>query len=244
MYNNILALYQSDGSVDFRNAITMESIHADYSTDKVTSLPQAGFTFALDEPALHVALSGNGCAMASITSDGALKLRHITYLHGSLSSNDEDPKHEAAMASLALQHTSSCNQYFSGDDIFAIIPEDMPNSRIQQFVSLLYHSMSLDIDCVNYSAQESICAGLGKSATLVRCLSAQNTLGFVSSNCRTLAGNLAWATLNVRHASMIVLLVFSYHKGKAQQQGQPPPLSLLRPGRFGVSPPSLLSATH
>jgi mediator of RNA polymerase II transcription subunit 16, fungi type len=230
MYNTILALHQSDGSIEFRNTVTMEQIHADYSTDKVTSLPQAGFAFLIEEAPLYVALSANCCLAATMGCDGAVKIKTMAYVHGSLSTVDDDAKHEAAIAALALQHTSSCNQYFSGDDIFAIIPEDLASARVYYLLNLLFHSMSVNIDCVGHNPQESICAGLGKNPAFVRCLSAQNTLGYISNNIRRLPASLAWATLNIRHISIITLLVFNYHRGKPQQ-GQPPgQLSLLRPG--------------
>jgi mediator of RNA polymerase II transcription subunit 16, fungi type len=50
MYNTILILYHSDGSVDFRHTRTMESITEDFNTQQVTSLMQAGFAFSISEP--------------------------------------------------------------------------------------------------------------------------------------------------------------------------------------------------
>lgn len=44
------ALYQSNGGVEFRDRYTMDIITADLNENKVSSLPQAGFSFSASDP--------------------------------------------------------------------------------------------------------------------------------------------------------------------------------------------------
>lgn len=209
-YNMILVFCQSDGSVEFRNRASMDVITANYNQDRVSTLPQAGFAFSTLEPTLHIALSANHCIAAAMKSDGSVKLKLMEYTHGSLNSSEDDPKHGAAIAALVLQHTSACNQYFTSDDIFAVMTQEVPDARKRAFVSQAFRALNVNLDCVFEDAHPNALILMSRSP-FIKCLSAQNLLGCPGNSHRSLTGKLAWAVLNVRYATQIMNSVIKIH---------------------------------
>ncbi|KAF2761852.1 hypothetical protein EJ05DRAFT_186970 [Pseudovirgaria hyperparasitica] len=237
-YNTVVALYHSDGSIDFRNTTSMQSITAEYNTDHVSSLMQAGFAFPLQSSALHIALSASVCVAATMNSDMEVKTKTMEFLHGSLDATGDDSKIEAAMAALALQHTSSSSQYFSSDDILSLVPHDLPASRVNYLLHLLYRGMHMNTDCTNVPPSDSISMSIGRAPGFVKSLSAQVILGCHSNNHRSLAATLANATLNIRQSSIVLLIVMSMHRRKqpgSQQSGQTPLDPLMANGLVGIA---------
>ena len=51
-------------------------------------------------------------------------------------------KHGAAIAALVLQHTSACNQYFTSDDIFAIMTQEVSDGKTNYMCPALIYSFS------------------------------------------------------------------------------------------------------
>ncbi|OCK74259.1 hypothetical protein K432DRAFT_430130 [Lepidopterella palustris CBS 459.81] len=213
-YNMILSFCQSDGSIEFRKRTSMEVITADYSHDKVSSFPQAGFFFSTLEPSLHIALSANHCMAVAMQSDGSVKLKFMEYTHGSLNlpnSAEEDLKHGAAIAALALQHTSACNQYFTSDDIFAVMTQEVSENLKRAFISHNFRALNLDLDCVPEEANGNALILLQRSPPLVKVLSAQNLLGSPKGTKRDLSGKMAWVVLNIRYVTQIMSNMMRMH---------------------------------
>lgn len=106
-FHTKFALYQSNGGVEFRDRYSMEAITADLSENRVSSLPQAGFSFPASDPgmsltplqclpaidrcqALHVVLSPSACMLALLQHDGTIALKNMEFDLGSLNSGDND----------------------------------------------------------------------------------------------------------------------------------------------------------
>lgn len=209
-YNMILAFCHSDGTIEFRKRSTGEVITPDYSTDTVTSLPQAGFTFSPTEPSLNVALSPNHCMAVTMQQDNTLKLRSMEYQYGTLATDDFDPKHSAALAALVLQSASAANQYFSSDDIFAIIGP-LTEKRKSEFISLLFDGLKVDIDCGISDTSQNHLLLLGRSPTFVKTLSAAHLLGLKGSVDRTLTSKMSWIILNIKYITQILTTIARMH---------------------------------
>jgi mediator of RNA polymerase II transcription subunit 16 len=211
-YNMLLAFCYSDGSIEFRKRSTMEIIMPDGNTDNVTSLLQAGFVFQHAEPSLHVAFSPNHCIAVGMQLDGTTKLRCMEYTHGtaSLSSDDDDPHHSAALAALILQSSSAANQYFSSDDIFAII-ESMSDKRKQEFITLLFEGLQVNIDCGIDDSSTNHFILLGRSPFFVKTLSAMHLLGLQGTINRTLVSKIAWQILNIKYVTQILTTIVRMH---------------------------------
>ncbi|EUC46444.1 hypothetical protein COCMIDRAFT_4478 [Bipolaris oryzae ATCC 44560] len=209
-YNMLLAFCYSDGSIEFRKRSTMEVIMPDDNTDNVTSLLQAGFIFQHAEPSLHVAFSPNHCVAVGMQLDGTTKLRLMEYTHGTLSTDDDDPHHSAALAALILQSSSAANQYFSSDDIFAII-DSMSDKRKQDFITLLFEGLQVNIDCGIDDSSTNHFILLGRSPFFVKTLSAMHLLGLQGTINRTLVSKTAWQILNIKYVTQILTTIVRMH---------------------------------
>ncbi|RMZ69191.1 mediator of rna polymerase ii transcription subunit 16 [Pyrenophora seminiperda CCB06] len=209
-YDMLLAFCYSDGAIEFKKRSTMEGILPDDNTDTVTSLLQAGFIFQHSEPSLHVAFSPSHCIAVCMQLDGTTKLRSMEYSHGTLATDDEDPHHAAALAALTLQFASAANQYFSSDDIFAIVGP-MSEKRKHEFVNHLFEGLQVNIDCGIDDNSTNQFILMGRSPFFVKNLSAMHLLGFEGGVNRTLSSKMAWMILNIKYITQIITAVFRLH---------------------------------
>ncbi|KAF2797604.1 hypothetical protein K505DRAFT_298116 [Melanomma pulvis-pyrius CBS 109.77] len=211
-YNMLLAFCYSDGTIEFRKRATMEAISPDYNTETVTSLSQAGFSFTPLDPSLHISLSPNHCMAACMQQDGQVKVKSVEYAYGSLSSDEDDPKHSAALAALVLQFSSTANQYFSSDDIFAIIGE-LSEKRKRDFIYLMFQGLQLDVDCGvddTTNPNKSLVL-LGRTPFFVKTLSAAHLLGLQGSVNRSVTSKIAWMILNIKYITQILTTIMRMH---------------------------------
>ncbi|KAF2842252.1 hypothetical protein M501DRAFT_998516 [Patellaria atrata CBS 101060] len=204
--NTLYAFYLGDGSVEFRSRNSMEPVAADYNNDLVSSLPQAGFGFPIDEAGIQTALSPNFCLAAVMKADGSVHLKRMEYTLGSLATADDDPKYSAAAAAIALQHGSACYQYFISDDLFAMIPEDISPSFRRKLLSLIYKGLNNNLDFTAEETQQRQSQNLFRSPTLHKCLSAQCILGSSTPFKRDYAAKVSWVTMNIRLSTYILTM--------------------------------------
>jgi mediator of RNA polymerase II transcription subunit 16 len=221
-YNMLLAYCYSDGTIEFRKRSTMEILGPDENNETLTSIFQAGFSFPQLEPSLHVALSPNYCLAACMQQDGTIKLRSMEYTYGSLSADDGDPKHSAALAALVLHCASGTNQYSSTDDIFAVMG-DLSEKSKDEFLTVMFQGLNANLDC---SSDESLSGNvlmlLGRSPFFAKTLSAVNLLGLKGAIERTVPSKVAWIILNIKFITQLITTITRLH-------GQPLDKSLVRP---------------
>ncbi|EFQ88243.1 hypothetical protein PTT_15971 [Pyrenophora teres f. teres 0-1] len=209
-YDMLFAFCYSDGAIEFRKRSTMEGILPDNNTDTVTSPLQAGYIFQHAEPSLHVAFSPNHCIAVCMQLDGTTKLRSMEYSHGTLATDDDEPQHSAALAALTLQFASAANQYFSTDDIFAIVGP-ISEKRKHDFVNHLFEGLQVNIDCgIDDNATNHFIL-MGRSPFFVKNLSAMHLLGLEGGIKRSLSSKMAWMIINVKYLTQILTAVFRLH---------------------------------
>jgi mediator of RNA polymerase II transcription subunit 16 len=208
-YNMILAYSYSDGTIEFRKRSTMESILPDGNNDVLTSLPQVGFAFPHAEPALHVALSPNHCIAVCMQQDGTTKLRLMEFQHGPFPDEDES-RHSACLAALVLQCSSAANQYYSSDDIFAVLGS-LNDKRTNEFIDLLFDGLAVNIDCGIDDMSSQHLVLLGRSPFFVKILSAMNLLGLQSTTSRSLTSKIAWIVVNIKYVTQILTTITRMH---------------------------------
>jgi len=211
-YNMMLAFYYSDGTIEFRKRSTMEPIIPDGNNDTVTSLLQAGFVFPHSEPSLHIAFSPNRCLAVCMQDEGSIKLRSVEYRNGPIT-DDDDPQHSAALAALVLQSSSAANQYYSSDDIFAILGP-LSERRKQDFTTLLFDGLDVNIDCGIDDTSNNHLILLGRSPFFVKILSAMHILGLEGTVSRSLTSKTAWIILNIKYVTQILTTIARMHSGK------------------------------
>lgn len=209
-YNMLLAYCYSDGSIEFRKRSTMDIITSDYNTDTVSSLPQAGFAFPTLEPSLHIALSPSYCVAACMQQDGTIKLRSMEYTNGSLATDEDHPRHSAALTALILQSITALNQYFCNDDIFSTMGE-LSEKRKRDFVQLMFEGLAVNIDCGVDDQNTNHLILLGRTPFFVKTLSAVHLLGLQGSVNRSLSSKAAWTILNIKYVTQILTTVARMH---------------------------------
>jgi mediator of RNA polymerase II transcription subunit 16 len=219
-YNMLLAICYSDGVIEFRKRTTMGIVMPDGNTDTVTSLMQAGYVFQHGEPLLHVDFSPNHCMVVGMQLDGTCKLRSMEYQHDMLSAADEDPRHSAALAALVLQFSSAANQYYSSDDIFAILGPRVPK-RVHSFTNLLFDASKINIDCGIDDTSSNPLILLGRSPVFVKVLSAIHLLGSNGPTSRSLPSKMAWQVLNVKYVTQILMTIVRNHPDMNKSTIQP-----------------------
>ncbi len=219
-YNMLLAFCYSDGTLEFRRRATMESIVPDDNTETVSSLSQAGFVFPHAEPALHVAFSPNHCVAVCMQQDGSIKTRFMEYQHGALSADDDDARHSAALAALTLQSSSAANQYYSSDDIFAVLGP-LSDKRKQEFTTLLFEGLQVNIDCGVEEMSNNHFILLGRSPFFVKTLSAMNLLGLNGTVNRSLTSKMAWIILNIKYVTQILTTITRMHHSMEKSSLRP-----------------------
>ncbi|KAH9865629.1 hypothetical protein J1614_009214 [Plenodomus biglobosus] len=211
-YNMLLAFCYSDGTLEFRKRSTLETIMPDGNNHTVTSLLQAGYVFPHTEPSLHVAFSPNHCMAVCMQQEGGIKLRTMIYQHGTIT-DDEDPRHSAALAALILQSSSAANQYYSSDDIFAILGP-LSEKRKHDFISLLFDGLDVNIDCGVDDMSNNHLILLGRSPFFVKILSAMHILGLEGTVSRSLTSKTAWINLNIKYVTQILTTIARIHSQK------------------------------
>ncbi|KAL1634921.1 Mediator of RNA polymerase II transcription subunit 16 [Neofusicoccum ribis] len=205
-FHTRFALYQSTGGVEFRDRYSMEIINADLNENKVSSLPQAGFSFTATDPALHMVLSPSACMLALLQQDGTITLKNMEFCLGSLNSGDNDP--------LVLQYSSASLQYMFGDDIFAIMPADMDYNLKRLFLRGTHHCMNVVADYPPEDASQKSFEAIFRNNVLRGCLSTQNLLGMTANGSRTLSSKLAWITLSLRFTSFLLSIPTNQARGE------------------------------
>ncbi|KAH8731138.1 mediator complex, subunit Med16 [Phaeosphaeriaceae sp. PMI808] len=209
-FNMLLAFSYGDGTIEFRKRSTMETIMPDGNTDFITSLLQAGFVFPPAEPSVHVAFSPSNCMAVCMQQDGTIKLRSMEYQHGTLSTDDDDPRHSAALAALALQSSSAANQYCSSDDIFAVMGP-LTEKRINDFTNLLFDGLQVNVDCGIDDQNNHYLTLLGRAPFFVKTLSAMNLLGLQRTTNRSVTSKIAWMILNIKYVTQILTTIVRMH---------------------------------
>ena len=218
-YNMFLAFCYSDGTIEFRKRSTMEILMPDGNTNTVTSLLQAGYVFPHAEPSLYVAFSPNHCMAVCMQQEGGVKVRSMVYQHGTITDED-DPRHSAALAALTLQSSSAANQYYSSDDIFAIIGT-LSDKRKQDFISLLFEGLQVNIDCGVDDMSNNHLILLGRSPFFVKTLSAMHLLGLEGPSKRSLPSKMAWIILNIKYVTQILTTILRMHSSAEKTSLRP-----------------------
>ncbi|KAH0544055.1 hypothetical protein FGG08_001673 [Glutinoglossum americanum] len=225
-----IAIAYGDGSIEFRDRTSMTPIIPNGEINRVSSMPQAGFAFPVDDPCLHMALSPNHCLAIGVDADGDARLKAMEYTLGSLDTQEGDPKVTSAVIALALQFAISCISHSNNDDLATVIQQCLgPRRSLEfssiggvvflisielehQFLSESQRAISMSVDYSHEPQHEK----LFRNPMIQRCLSLQNTLGYKGElNHRSLTAKIAWATLHLRLAALTFAITFNNVKSTA-----------------------------
>lgn len=199
-FNTMLAFAASDGTIEFRERITMASIEPYPDPAAVTSLPQSGFEHLINEHYLHVAMSRDGSALATVRSDGSLshKLMSLRYTWHPVM--DDGGLIEAAVVCLARQYAILCCSSVANDETLMLLPLDlnveMRSLFVKEVIDILGRSPLLDLSMQDINRQQQ---AVIREALLPKAVSAQYVLGCKPGTTElTFMGKYAFAFLNTR----------------------------------------------
>ncbi|KAG4032195.1 hypothetical protein MFRU_007g01070 [Monilinia fructicola] len=201
----IICFMYSDGSVDYRDRLTMNETFNDGDLDRVCHLSQIGFSYTEDEPCLQAALSPSTCSMAQIRNDGKVRWKRLEYHLGEIGSNMEDPRYAAMIAALSLSCSTSVMMSINYDDILATA-HGLAKSRDNLANGWLHELAKILKVIVDYS-EEAHYDVLIRNTTIQLCLTIQNSLGFQGHlNPRKFAGKFSWLVLQLRNIVVVVTM--------------------------------------
>lgn len=203
-YHDIFAFVCSDGTVDFRHRETMDIIGPDADSDKVSSVPQAGFSF-LPVDCTEMALSPSGCLAVISKQDGTLDLHVPEFVHGWADATSDDQLPQAAMVALAREAGILFCHSLQTDDILAVIPIDLDRGLRRRFIAEILRTLAKNTDYTPEEAAKDKSKAM-KDTLLFKALSLQLMMGYDKNPAiRDIPGKLAWAMLSVRNTSSIIM---------------------------------------
>jgi mediator of RNA polymerase II transcription subunit 16 len=107
----VVCIAYADGTVEYRDRITMEETYNEITLDRVTTLNQVGFTFAEETPCeatppipphrhwikcltarsgVSMAFSPTHCSIAQICADGKVRWNGLRYPLGDIGNSNQD----------------------------------------------------------------------------------------------------------------------------------------------------------
>ncbi|KAG9239485.1 mediator of RNA polymeras-like protein II transcription subunit 16 [Amylocarpus encephaloides] len=199
----VLFFAYSDGSIEYRDRITMAETFTDHDLDRVWHLSQIGFSYSEDEPCLQVALSPSYCSLVHIVNDGKVKWKQLEYTLGDIGTSKSDPQYSAVVAALALSCSTAVRRSVAYDDLLPVAHRySKTNLTFDWLVEL-----SLILNATLDYSEEQHYDVLIRNTALQLCLSIQNSLGFRGEfKSRSFPGKLSWLVLQLRNIVVLVTM--------------------------------------
>ncbi|KAL4782995.1 mediator of RNA polymerase II transcription subunit 16 [Aspergillus varians] len=207
-YGNVLTISYDDSSIVFYDPKTMAVLDGVDDGNTVTSLALGGFHYPLDSSGLHISFSPSACVAVGLDSDGQTHLRVMEHSYGAESGHYDESKFSVAIASLTLAFCRGCGGEVNTDDILLVLIRQLSPDAQTVFLNEVYRALS--INC-NFTTEQD---KLMNHPYIPRALSIQAALGFKNKyKARSIASNVPWAILQLRHAAIIYPFFFQYNKG-------------------------------
>lgn len=205
-FDTISAFATSDGCLDFRDRVSMNTLSSFNDTEIVSNIPQTGFWHPSGAQNVHVAMSSDGSALALVRANGELATQNMIFTHGWQETEDAlvgDNRAyiEAATVCIARQYAFLCFNNVSNDEVLALLPVNASVEIRSRVVKMIFRMLQRtpDISCQDQSRQQMIVL---KEPFVPRCLSAQLALGTNSvTGERNFSAQYAFAMLTLRLAS-------------------------------------------
>ncbi|KAK4195172.1 putative mediator of RNA polymerase II transcription subunit 16 [Triangularia verruculosa] len=217
----VICVTFSDGTIQYRDRLTMAEVFNEHNTDTINSPHQVGFQFEDPTPCLQVAFSPNNFSFTQICEDGTLKWNKLRYTMGELGPL-QDVQSRAVLAALTMAMSFAWQQQMTFDDILAVVRPFTKNPKFTN--TWLKEIITLLRTVVDYSEeQHQHVDTLIRNNQLQSCLSLLNHFGFNGNfQPRLFHGKFASVALNLRN--IIVLIVLANHTPSKSQPSLMNPL--------------------
>ncbi|KAK1776186.1 mediator complex subunit 16-domain-containing protein [Copromyces sp. CBS 386.78] len=194
----------SDGTIQYRDRVTMMEMFNEHSVHRVLSPHDVGFQYANDTPCLQVAFSPTNCSYVQISEDWDIKWNSMRYTLTDPSTALQGAQQSAVMAALILALSSAITASNNFDDILAMARPFNENSHfaatwVRDTVNIL--KMNFDF------SDEAHHDALIRNPFLQMCLSILNHMSFRGEfRPRSYEGKLSFLILQVRNFIVLVSL--------------------------------------
>ncbi|KAL1306804.1 hypothetical protein AAFC00_005461 [Neodothiora populina] len=221
LYHSVFAFTSSDGTVDFRNRATMEVIAPDGDSNRVSSLPQAGFSYMTSE-CTDMALSPSGCVSAIVKDDDSVHIHVADYVHGWTDAKADHFQPQAAVVALAREVAILFCHNLGSDDIVALLPPHLDRGLRRRFIAELLRTLSKNTDYSIDDAANKDKAKVLKDNFLFKILSMQMILAYGEYPVRRdVPGKLAWAMLNLRSLASNIMATITMSSSPSHSHQTP-----------------------
>lgn len=214
-HGNALAMTHDDSSITFYDTRTMATYNGLDDSSTVISLAQAGFQYPMDTPSLDINFSPNACAAVTLDLEGQPRLRLMEHSFGSSGGLYDESRFSAAVAALTLAFSRGCGGDVNTDDVLMVALRQLSSEAQATFVSEVFRA--LPVNC-NYTVEQD---KLLNHPYIPRCLSLQASLGYKGRlKRRTISSSVSFATIQLRHASLVFAYYFQNFQNNKGAQGE------------------------
>lgn len=205
LHGKIICIAFSDGTVQYRDRVTMAEIYHEGHQNSVMLLQQAGFHFAEEKPCLQMSFSHNNCAFAQICENGKVKWNSLRCDLAQMGSSKADPFYDAVLAGLTVTLANAAHHNANYDDVLAIARPfvEKHHKVLYDLVSTLVFLLNINVD---YS-EEAHHDQLVRNVQLQFVMSLLSHCGFKGEfKPRSFNGRFAMLGLNVRNIVILITL--------------------------------------
>lgn len=217
-FGTLLAFIMSDGSVEFRDRNTFNTIEPSMDTTIASSLPQAGFEHESGFHCTDVAVSHDASAMAYVQPDGKMQGKVMVFRYGWHHAEndgiiDGSGLVEAGVMCIAKQHMLLTWNSAATAETLSLLPKDLSPTSYALFFQQLARLSPKTFDTFSMDEAKRQMNVL-RDPHFPRALSAQLVLGTrPPSQAPTLPAQLAWSILNLKHVTVSLMTTI----GRAEQ---------------------------
>lgn len=208
-HGRLLCIGFSDGTVQYRDRVTMNETHHDDYQTQISILQQVGFHFADEKPSLQSSFSANNCAFAQICENGKVKWNHLHSPVAEMGSTRADPLYDATLSGVTMVAANATHQYTNHDDILSAMRpfiEKYPKF-LTDMVSTLVFMLGINID---YSEEQPHQDQVVRNLQLFLVMSILNHFGFRGEfKQRTFNGKLTTIGLDARNVVILATLAMN-----------------------------------
>lgn len=205
LHGKIICIAFSDGTVQYRDRITMAEIYHEGHQNQIILLQQAGFNFAEEKPCLQASFSLNNSAFAQLCENGRVRWKSLQYPVAQMGLTKADPLYDSVLAGLAMALANAAHHNTNYDDILAIsrpFVEKHPKF-LYDLVSTLVIMLNINVD---YS-EEAHHDQLVRNIQLQFVMSLLSHFGFKGEfRQKSFNGRFAMLGLNVRNIVILITL--------------------------------------
>lgn len=139
VFDRILVISYSDGSVEYRNRWTMAELYTEGGLDQFSHLSQAGFMIMDDEPCLYSAISPTSCSLAKIGLGGKVRWKGLAFQMGQVTLDTDESQYSAVVAGLAMTLSSAILSTTSQDDLLAVAKMNVDRKSDKPLILVIQH---------------------------------------------------------------------------------------------------------